>query len=75
MEYIFYFADPYSTWQRGTNKNSNRLLREYYPKKTYLAKISVNELIKNLMELNSIPRKRLNYQTPFEIFLYELSLL
>ncbi|MBU5670145.1 IS30 family transposase, partial [Peptoniphilus sp. MSJ-1] len=71
----FYFADPYSAWQRGTNENSNGLLREYYPKKTDLAKISVNELIKNLMELNSRPRKCLNYQTPFDVFMHELSLL
>lgn len=52
-----YFADAYSAWQRGSNENSNGLLREYYPKKTDLSKISVNELIKNLMELNTRPRK------------------
>lgn len=70
----FYFADPYSAWQRGTNENSNGLLREYYPKKTDLAKIDIEELIKNIMELNNRPRKCLNYQTPFEIFMHELSL-
>ena len=71
----FYFADPYSAWQRGSNENSNGLLREYYPKKTDLAEISEEDPIKNLMELNSRPRKCLNYQTPFELFLYELSLI
>lgn len=71
----FYFADPYSAWQRGTNENSNGLLRQYYPKKTDLAKIDVEELIKNLMELNNRPRKCLDYQTPFEVFMHELSLL
>lgn len=71
----FYFADPYSAWQRGSNENSNGLLREYYPKKTDLAEISEEDLIKNLMELNSRPRKCLNYQTPFELFLHELSLI
>lgn len=71
----FYFADPYSAWQRGSNENSNGLLREYYPKKTDLAKISVNELIQNLMELNSRPRKYIDYQTPFNRFMHELSLL
>lgn len=71
----FYFADHYSAWQRGSNENSNGLLREYYPKKTDLAKISVNDLINNLMELNSRPRKCLGYQTPFNIFMHELSLL
>ena len=57
----FYFADPYSAWQRGSNENSNGLLREYYPKKTDLAKIDVEELIKNIMELNNRPRKCLDY--------------
>lgn len=71
----FYFADPYSAWQRGSNENSNGLLREYYPKKTVLAEISIEELIKNLMELNNRPRKCLNYRTPFELFLHELSLI
>ena len=71
----FYFADPYSAWQRGSNENSNGLLREYYPKKTDLAEISEEDLIKNLMELNNRPRKCLNYQTPFELFLHELSLI
>ncbi len=71
----FYFADPYSTWQRGSNENSNGLLREYYPKKTDLAKIDCEELIRNLMELNTRPRKCLDYQTPFDLFMHELSLL
>lgn len=70
----FYFADPYSAWQRGSNENSNGLLREYYPKKTDLAKIDIEELIKNMMELNSRPRKCLAYQTPFDVFMHELSL-
>ena len=71
----FYFADTYSAWQRGSNENSNGLLREYYPKKTDLAEVSIEELIKNLMELNNRPRKCLNYRTPFELFLHELSLI
>ena len=71
----FYFADPYSAWQRGSNENSNGLLREYYLKKTDLAKISIDWLIKNLMELNNRPRKCLNHQTPFDLFLHELSLI
>ena len=71
----FYFADAYSAWQRESNENSNSLLREYYPKKIDLSKISVNELIRNLMELNTRPRKCLEYQTPFDLFMHELSLL
>lgn len=75
IEIDFYFADPYSAWQRGSNENSNELLREYYPKKTNLAKIKIEELIKNIVELNNRPRKYLNYQTPFDVFLDELSLI
>lgn len=75
MGIAFYFADPYSAWQRGSNENSNGLLREYYPKKAYLAKICTKDLIKNLMELNNRPRKCLNYQSPFEMFMHELSLI
>lgn len=71
----FYFADAYSAWQRGSNENSNGLLREYYPKKKELSKISINELIKNLMELNTRPRKCLEYQTPFYLFMNELGLV
>ena len=71
----FYFADPYSGWQRGSNENSNGLLREYHLKKTDLADIEIEELIKNLMELNNRPIKCLNYQTPFDVFMHELSLL
>lgn len=75
IEIDFYFADPYSAWQRGSNENSNGLLREYYPKKTNLAKIKIEELIKNIVELNNRPRKYLNYLTPFDVFLHELSLI
>ncbi len=71
----FYFADSYSAWQRGSNENSNGLLREYYPKKMDLAEISIEDLIKNLMELNNRPKICLNYRTSFELFLYELSLI
>ena len=71
----FYFADPYSACQRGSNENSNGLLREYYPKNTDLAKNGLEELIKNIMELNNRPRKCLNILTLFDVFMHELSLL
>ena len=74
-EIDFYLVDPYSAWQRGRNENSNGLLRAYYPKKTDLAEIFIEELIKNLMELNKRPGKCLNYRTPFELFLHELGLI
>ena len=73
--YKFLLYDDYSARQRGSNENSNGLLREYYSKKTDLSKIYNNELIKNLMELNTRPRKCLEYQTPFDLFMYDLSLV
>lgn len=69
----FYFADPYSAWQRGTNENSNGLLREYYPKKTDLSSIDDKELMEVIYELNTRPRKCLAFNSPFENFLYELN--
>ena len=68
-----YFSDAYAAWQRGSNENSNGLLREYYPKKTDLGKISNDDLIKKLILLNSRPRKCLNWDNPFNLFLKEVS--
>ena len=68
----FYFADPYSAWQRGTNENSNGLLREFYPKKTDLALVEDKDLIGSLKTINARPRKCLAFRTPFEDFLYEI---
>ena len=70
----FYFADPYCSWQRGCNENSNGLLREFYPKKTDISKVETEDLLRTLMLINSRPRKCLNYATPFEKFLHEISL-
>ena len=53
----FYFADPYSAWQRGSNENSNGLLREFYPKKTDLSEVNEKELRLNLYLINNRPRK------------------
>ncbi|WP_027130183.1 IS30 family transposase, partial [Gemella cuniculi] len=69
----FYFADPYSSWQRGSNENSNGLFRD--PKKTNLSNINLTELIENLVQLNNRPRKCLNFSTPFEALLHEINLL
>ncbi len=52
-----YFADAYCSWQRGSNTNSNGLLREFYPKKTKLTPINRQELTKNLLLINSRPCK------------------
>ncbi|MEK9153442.1 MAG: IS30 family transposase [Patescibacteria group bacterium] len=63
-----YFAHPYHSWERGTNENTNGLIREYFPKKTDFSIIPA-ETIKGIEnKLNSRPRKRLNYLTPLEAF-------
>ena len=62
----FFFADAYSSWQRGSNENSNGLLREYFPKKTDLAAISDEALNKALYDINHRPRKCLAYRTACE---------
>src|SRR3989338_764849 len=68
-----YFADPYSSWQRGTNEYHNGLIRRYFPKKTNLAIVTQEELDDVVYEINSRPRKVLKYQTPLEVFNYHLS--
>ena len=59
-----YFCDPRSPWQRGTNENTNRLLRQYFPKGTNLANYSQSELNKIALRLNKRPRKILGFDTP-----------
>ena len=63
-----YFADPYAAWQRGTNENTNGLLRQYIPKKTDLNTISQHDLNRIVQALNNRPRERLNYRTPDQVF-------
>ena len=68
-----YFADPYSSWQRGSNEYHNGLLRRYFPKKTDFTKVTQEEINDCLWEINNTPRKCLGYFTPNEVFLSKLN--
>ena len=68
-------ADPYSSWQRGTNENTNGLIRRYLPKKTDFSKVTQQELDDIIWEINNRPRKRLGFYTPKEMFEKELEII
>ena len=63
-----YFANPYCSWERGTNENTNWLLRQFLPKKTDFQSVSQKQLKYYLKLINSRPRKRLHYLSPIEVF-------
>lgn len=63
-----YFAFPYHSWERGTNENTNGLLRQFYPKKSRFDAVTQEQLDSVVRLINNRPRKRLNYLTPYEIF-------
>jgi len=64
----FYFAHPYSAWERGTNENTNGLVRQYFPKKTDFSKVVQSETNIVVDKLNHRPRKCLDFKSPFEVF-------
>ena len=68
-----YFADPFASWQRGSNENFNGLLRQYIPKKRPLFTVTNQELRMIQDRLNNRPRKRLGFKTPNEVFMQSLN--
>ncbi len=62
-----YFAKPYCSWQRGTNENTNGLIRQYFPKGTDFSRISHQAVARVEKLLNERPRRRLDYRTPAEV--------
>jgi IS30 family transposase len=66
----FYFAHPYAAWERGTNENTNGLLRQYFPKKQDFRRVSSKEIQTAMSRLNFRPRKSLRFKTPFEVFFH-----
>jgi len=64
-----YFADPYASWQRGINENTNGLVRQYLPKSRLFHTVTDEELAMIMNRLNHRPRKRLNWKTPHQVFM------
>lgn len=69
-----YFCYPYHSWERGTNENTNGLIRQYFPKKYDFNLIKKEELGYVVKKLNNRPRKRLKYKTPHDVFMRGLQL-
>ena len=64
----FFFATPHHSWERGTNENTNGLIRQYAPKRTSLAHLTQDDCDRIAQKLNNRPRKRLGYRTPAECY-------
>jgi transposase, IS30 family len=71
LKAYFYFAHPFAAWERGTNENTNGLVRQYFPKGSDFSKITERDIQRAMARLNNRPRKRLNYRTPQQIFFKE----
>jgi IS30 family transposase len=64
----FYFATPHHAWERGTNENTNGLIRQYLPKRMSMAHLTQHDCNRIATKLNRRPRKRLGYRTPEECY-------
>ena len=67
-EVVFYFAKPYHSWERGTNENTNGLIRQYPPKRKSMARITQRDCTRIAEKLNNRPRKRLGFRSPRECY-------
>lgn len=65
----FYFTHPYSAWEKGTNENTNGLIRQYVPKNIAISALTWNQIKQIENDLNNRPRKSLGWKTPFQVFL------
>ena len=68
LDLDFFFAHPYASWERGTNENTNGLIRQYFPKKRELSTVMAEEECFVMDRLNTRPRKCLDFLTPYEVF-------
>lgn len=68
LKATFYFAHPFAAWERGTNENTNGLVRQYFPKGSDFSKLTEADINRATMRLNNRPRKGLNYRTPQQVF-------
>lgn len=71
LKAAFYFAHPFAAWERGTNENTNGLVRQYFPKGSDFSKITEADIQQVTARLNNRPRKRLSYRTPQRVFFKE----
>ncbi|HEY0321575.1 MAG TPA: IS30 family transposase [Pyrinomonadaceae bacterium] len=71
LQATFYLAHPYAAWERGTNENTNGLVRQYFPKGSDFSKITEQVIQWVTARLNNCPRKRLSYRTPQRVFFKE----
>ncbi len=75
LEADIYFAHPYSSWERGSNENTNGLIRQYFPKKHDFTTITDDETAEAMHRLNHRPRKKLGFKTPYEVIFKRSTLL
>ena len=68
LDAAFYFSHPYSAWERGTNENTNGLIRQYFPKGSDFSSVTETGTVSVTDKLNHRPRKCLDFKTPFEVF-------